>query len=190
MHTRIIRRRVGSVSRQSGFSLIELMVTVAVLAIILGLAAPSFTNLMHQNRLTAAANEVVGALQTAKMEAIRRNTRVALCPSTTGTSCSGSDWSQFVIFVDGNSNGVLNAGETIVQNVEVTRAGAGISATGTANLIRFGPDGRVRVGAGAATQGAVSLVSNKLSASTNTRRVQVVASRVSVCNPSGTPTCS
>jgi len=63
-----------------GFSLVELMVTIAVLAILLAIGIPSFASLIASNRLTSATNELVAALQTARTEAIRRNVRVTVCP--------------------------------------------------------------------------------------------------------------
>lgn len=171
-----------------GFTLVELVVTVAVLAIVIGIGVPQFNRIMHANRLTASANELVAALQTAKMEAIRRNARVVLCPTTTAASCSGSDWSRVAVFVDANANGSLDAGETLVQDVVVNKTGTGIAVTGTANVFRFGADGRVRVGGG--NSGSVSVVSSRLPASNNTRRVQVAGSRINVCNPTGNSTCT
>lgn len=173
-----------------GFTLVELMVTIAVLAIILGIAAPSFTEIIHRNRLVAGANELVAAMQTAKMEAIRRNARVGLCPTVTGAACSGGDWSRLVVYEDANSNSSLDAGETVVREVQAVRSGAGISASSTVDRIRFGADGRARFGTAGATSGDISLVSSKLPSNGGTRRVQVSASRVSVCNPSGVPSCS
>lgn len=66
-------------SRGAGFTLVELMVTLAVLAILLGIAVPSFQSVIQNNRLDAARNDVLGALNFAKVEAIRRNTSVRFC---------------------------------------------------------------------------------------------------------------
>ena len=71
----------------AGFTLIELAVTVAVLAILLAIAFPSFETMINQNRLTAASNEVIAALQHARLEAVRRNGRVAICNSRDGAQC-------------------------------------------------------------------------------------------------------
>lgn len=63
----------------SGFTLIELLITITVAAVLLSIAAPSFRNLLARNELTAAANAWVGALNTARAEAVKRNQSVVLC---------------------------------------------------------------------------------------------------------------
>ena len=86
----------------SGFTLVELMVTVAVLAIISAIAFPSFTSLMNSNRLAGAANDLVGDLQYARSEAIRRNSRITVCASSDVTTCAGGagGWQSWIVMVD------------------------------------------------------------------------------------------
>lgn len=179
-----------------GFSLVELMVVVAVLAIIVGIGVPSFGRMIHSNRLTSSANEVVAALQTGRMEAVRRNARVVLCPTTTGTGCSASNnWARTLIFVDANSDGSIGTGDTVLKDIEVTKPGSGIAVVGLGSLestataastIGFGADGRVRIGSG--SSGVVALTSSKLASATATRRVEIATSRISVCTSGGATT--
>lgn len=70
----------------AGFTLIELMVTLAVVAITLAIGVPSFQGVVSDNRLTGAANNLIGALNVARSEAIKRGRSVVLTPV-------GSDWS-------------------------------------------------------------------------------------------------
>ncbi len=99
-----------------GFTLIELMVTVAVAAILLTVGVPSFRATVENNRLTAAANELVGALNLARSEAIKRGVRVTVCKSADGATCTtSSDWEKgWIVFVDLNGDGIFDDdGDTI-----------------------------------------------------------------------------
>lgn len=75
---------IARLRRQAGFTLIELMVALAVLAIVLGIGVPSFQNIMERNRAASQTNELLGALQATRSEAIRRNATHRFCSSTTG----------------------------------------------------------------------------------------------------------
>lgn len=178
----------------SGFTLIELMVTIAVLAIVAVLAAPSFGNLIDRSRLTASANEVVGALQTARMEAVRRNTSVVLCPSTDGATCDGADWQRLIVFSDDNGNEAVDAAtDIVVRDVIVATGNIQVTPTSnvaTTNRIRFGADGFARVGSAGTQEGGLSVCSEDLPAAENTRDILVEVSRVGVWTRNGTDACS
>lgn len=109
-----------ALTRPYGFSLIELMVTIAIVAILITLAAPSFTALINRNRLSGQANELVGSLQLARMEAVRRNARVSMCKTTDGATCSGvaGPWSGWLVVVA--SDGEVLRASTVKAPVRVT----------------------------------------------------------------------
>lgn len=86
--------------RAAGFTLVELMVTLAVAAILMAIAIPNFTALINSNRLTATGNELVASLQLARSEALRRNTQVRVCRSEDGSSCAGAgQWNRWITLV-------------------------------------------------------------------------------------------
>lgn len=73
--------------RTAGFTLIELMVTIAVAAILLTIAVPGFQALVQNNRATTLANELTTALNLARSEAVRRGQMISVCAAD-----SGNDW--------------------------------------------------------------------------------------------------
>lgn len=105
-----------------GFTLIELMVSLAVMGIVVGLAVPGFQAVVNGNRLSAAANELVASLQTARMEAIRRSRRVVVCSSANANAgadatCASANVDGWITFVDTNSDGVFDkVGDTLLRN--------------------------------------------------------------------------
>lgn len=76
-----------SPTRQRGFTLIELMITISILAILLGVGVPSFTNIIQDNRSGALANDIVALLSLARSEAIRQGRHVEICPSSDQSTC-------------------------------------------------------------------------------------------------------
>lgn len=192
-------RRYMRVARGAsrGFTLVELMVTVAVLAILIAIATPSFTSVINNNRLAGHANELVASLQLARMEAVRRNARTVVCRSDNGSSCAaGTQWNGWITFVDVNRNGTAEAGEllrvgTAKVPVEI-RTGAAILGS----RIVFSPDGLARV-TNAAGAPQVNLLNVDVGVcipttlpAENERRVQLRSgSRISVVRTNGGGAC-
>lgn len=87
--------------RCNGFTLVELMVTLVVTAIVIAVAVPSFNTQIKNNRSEAIGDEFVSALNFARLEAVKRAGRVSLCSSTNGTDCSNGGWTDgWIVFVD------------------------------------------------------------------------------------------
>ncbi len=136
--------RRGRRARTAGFTLIELMIAVFVLAVAIAFSVPLFTNVVNGSRLTANANELVAAMQSARAEAIRQNRRASLCGSDDGLNCSNTTpWRGWVVFADADADGIVDAGErvrsgTIEAPVQVIPS-ANITAAN--NRILFRADG-------------------------------------------------
>ncbi len=125
-----------------GFTLIELMVTVGVVAILAAIAYPSFQGTLRSNRVVSATNEVAGLMSLARSEAIRNKRGGGVCGSTNGSSCDGS-WNRGMLaWSDANGDGALAAGETVLRFVAVNPS---IVSTGPAGAtISFDGRGRRR----------------------------------------------
>lgn len=101
-----------------GFTLVELMITVAVLAVLAAIAFPSFEGVMRSNRLATATNEMIASLTLARSEAIRSARPASVCGSTDGTACA-DDWNGgWLVWDDTNGDGTIDNDETLVRFVE------------------------------------------------------------------------
>ena len=91
-----------ALNHEGGFTLVELVITMAVLAIVLSMAVPSFKDMIANSRSTSLASELSAAVNFARSEAVKRVKRVTICPSSNGTSClTSSDWAKgWLVFVD------------------------------------------------------------------------------------------
>lgn len=134
---RNLNARKPQVRALRGFTLIELMITIAVLSILMAITAPSFNNALLGTKLGAYANDLVSSAIVARSEAIKRNTTVTLCASGNGTTCAASGgWEQ---------GWIVLAGTNVIQRQQAAPTGfkiTGVDAGGTALLaLTFQPTG-------------------------------------------------
>ncbi len=129
--------------RQRGFTLAEVLTTLAVAGVSLSLVVPSLASVTRSNLRAGAINELVGTLHLARSEAITRNTPIVICPSKDSRTCAPVAWeSGWIRFVDGNGNFKADAGETVLGNSPRV-AGLRIETDAFALAFGFGPTGRV-----------------------------------------------
>lgn len=127
----------------SGFTLIELMVTIAILAITVMIAVPSFQGVIASNQLQEARDSLRTAIQYAKSEAVARNRVVSICPSANGSTCGDdSNWVDgWIVVSDNNQTGAVSV-NTLLRAIDGPKTGA-VTLTGGGSLdyLRFLPDG-------------------------------------------------
>lgn len=96
-----------------GFTVIELMITLALIAILLALAAPSLQEAMMSIRITGHTNDLMADLAVARSEAVKRNVPVVLCSSTDGRTCAATaSWNQgWIVYPDVDATGTQNGAD-------------------------------------------------------------------------------
>jgi len=142
-------------------TLIELLMTLVVLALLLAIAVPSFRSAIAGNRLTSTTNDLVSALALARSEAVRRGNRITVCKSTNGTDCNtAGGWQQgWIVFTDGTratADATVDAGETVIARGQAAPSPVVIGGNaGAQNFVSFAADGTVRSMAGALQAGTL-----------------------------------
>ncbi|GAD64853.1 GspH/FimT family pseudopilin [Aquipseudomonas alcaligenes] len=131
-------------SQQKAFTLVELMVVLAVLAIFAMISAPGLQGILESSRVTSSTNTMLGMLQVARSEAITLRSRTRVCGTTDLQSCTGAPWSNRIMaFRDTNNNGQCDgcsagAGELI----RIANLDGSVSVTGS-NVITFAGTGQL-----------------------------------------------
>lgn len=135
-----IRNRCQSPwKHQAGYTLVELLVATAVLAVLLQLGVPALSRTLSSWQRDAATKAITSHLALARSEAIHWSRRVVMCSSTDGVSCAASaekEWkSGWLVFHDLNSDGKYGAQDKLVA---VAQSVPGItSLKGNALVQRF-----------------------------------------------------
>lgn len=132
------------VTNSKGFTLLELLIVIAILGITMAIAAPGLHRMIANNRISGGASDFVAALQFAKAEAVARVNPVTLCKSSDLTVCTGTgDWQQgWIVFSDDNGDSGVDAGETVLLNHAALNANITFRGTaGVTNAITIRPSG-------------------------------------------------
>ena len=128
--------------KQHGFTLIELMISVAIAALTLSMAVPALGGFLSGARQTGAINDFVTSVHRARSTAISKNTRVTLCPSRSGSECEDVAWHEgWIAFADTDSDHTVDDSEKIISIASAT-VGVTIQTSEFASGLHYRPNGR------------------------------------------------
>lgn len=174
--------------RPHGFTLIELMVTLAIAAILMFLAIPSFVSYQRNTQLTSAANSLLAAINAARGEAMKRGMSAMVVPTN-----NGSDWTTgWVVFVDkNNSRTYTDTGDNTVLTQAKVPSGISIKGTGIARgsqpYIMFDASGYSKTKDGFAGNLSISFGRTDAAAADRYRQTREIkistTGRAKICTP-------
>jgi type IV fimbrial biogenesis protein FimT len=105
--------RIRTRHSEAGFNLVELLVVISVASILMGLGVSSYRYVTNSSRVSSEINSLLGDMQVARSEAIKRGQPVTICPSTDSTTCAGAAgaWnSGWIVFTNWAGDGTVNTG--------------------------------------------------------------------------------
>lgn len=130
-----------------GFTLVELLVVLAVGAILLTIAIPGYAFLINSSRLAAVTNDLVTVLHLARSEAVKLGMRVTVCKTSNAMAATPAcdttaSWQQgWLVFVDGGTRGVIDSGDTLLRVQDRVSAEATITTSNYSSFISYLPSG-------------------------------------------------
>jgi type IV fimbrial biogenesis protein FimT len=130
--------------RAFGFTLIEMLMTIAVAAILMGIAIPSFRYITNANRIASEINGLLGDLQLARAQAIKEGRTVTVCQSSNSTTCTNdsNNWqSGWIVFSDPTNVGVYDVGETYIRKQKPFSGSDTFTSTNNVSVITFNREG-------------------------------------------------
>jgi type IV fimbrial biogenesis protein FimT len=137
--------------RMHGFSMIELMVTLAVMVILLIVAVPMISSTLEKSNVTSASNALLADISYARSEAVNRGTDVSMCATTDGATCDSSSAfdTGWLIYTYSSSPLVQKAYDNTKSNDLLLRhtgaqSGVSIQTEATIPIITFGPQGEMK----------------------------------------------
>ena len=142
--------------RYSGFSMIELMITLVLIGVVAALVVPNFRGVLQNSRLTTQANTLLVDLTFARSEAIKRSSNIGFCRSSDGATCSGANnWENgWLVFADINNDGAWDGNDQPIRFQEPLAGGNTLraNAIGITDPIILSTRGMSNVLAGAGFQ--------------------------------------
>lgn len=131
--------------RGSGFTLLELMVVVAIVAILAGIAVPSMNNMLESSRATSKISEISRLIVFARSQASSSRLPVTICPLS-GNNCSSNWGNEISVFEDPGSTGTLQLNRAVLKVSGAVRSGDKLNAV-VGNRITFSVDGSANTAA-------------------------------------------
>ena len=176
--------------KHTGFTLVELLITIAIVSVLLVVGLPSLKTFMQGNQLVASTNELISAIHVARSEAIKLNTNVTICESSDGTTCATTgNWENgWIVFVDGDITPLAGTGvactavgtdcllrvHAAFTDDQITVSGADSGGTSVSSYT-FNSRGLPRDAAGSSLSGNFSICSLDDSGGTISSRAVVVS---------------
>jgi len=178
--------------RASGFTLIELVVTIAIASVLLMIGVPSFVAFQRNSELTSATNSLVAALGAARGEAMKRGRQAVVIPRTSNNWTTG-----WTVFVDTDNNQQFNGSDVLIVQQGALAGYFTVTGQGTAqnspSYVMFNPSGYTQTSGSVFQSATLKIERNDISGTEKTQQTRIIViaktGRVRACQPATDSTC-
>lgn len=179
-----------SKQRNSGYTMMELAMVMAIVAMLATIAIPSFKYVTSSNRIASEVNGLLGDVQFARSQAVKEGQSVTLCSSSDGASCTSTNWQLgWIVFLDTNGDKIRQASEAIIRTQPAFSGTDTFVATPVFYALTFNRMGYAPTGSAQ----AINITLHDSTANTNWTRcvaVNPIGSAVTEKHGFGTPSCN
>jgi type IV fimbrial biogenesis protein FimT len=169
------------VKRMSGFTLVEMAVVMTIVAILVGIAAPTFRSVTTSNRISGEINGLLGDMQYARSEALKEGQIVTICSSTDGINCGTAAWDKgWFIFSDPTS---AKTGGTALRIQKGFLGGDTLQFDNNTSAITFNREGFAVEPMKVATAAITATLHDKTNNVSKTRCLVITAGRIATETP-------
>jgi len=179
-----------SKQRSSGYTMMELAMVMAIVAILAAIAIPSFKFVTSSNRIASEVNGLLGDVQFARSQAVKEGQSVTLCSSSDGSNCTSTAWQLgWIVFLDTNGDKIHQVSEAIIRTQPAFSGTDTFVATPAFYALTFNRMGYAPTGSAT----AINITLHDSTANTNWTRcvaVNPIGSAVTEKYGFGTPSCN
>lgn len=170
-----------TVGKNAGFTLIELMVTMVVGAVLMAVGVPSVRTFLRNAELASASNNLIAAVNAARGEAMKRGSNAMVIPRP------GVGWSSgWVVFIDQNRNGLYDAASDTTIFEQSLPADTSLAVSGSAAYLLFDASGYAKTTGGGFSATTMTIKRTDVTDFSQIRRIKVAQTgRVRGCKPAG-----
>ncbi|MFQ5545767.1 MAG: GspH/FimT family pseudopilin [Acidiferrobacterales bacterium] len=128
-------------SSETGFTLIDLMISVAIIGILAAISVSAYWNYVLETRIMGATNILANTLHQARIDAAAFGEPVSVCPSNNGATCTGSPWQEgWIAFTDNGAPGAVDGSDFVLRSAKPTDSKLDLTIDTAAPFVRFLPN--------------------------------------------------